>query len=232
MAEQGLKAFLSSEMMIPPAPKPIPQVDRLLKQIGIKDQDVAETWQAFYKLRTKHNKLFSDEKRIPIIGILTMIDDRPRWVVKILRSLVELGGCYDWVSWQEFLYIFVQFGSLTKVEICQMMFYAIIKEVKSWTLHFITASQLDLFYSYYRDCPDTAFNTAHLNILGLRKKRYYIRDFVDLCHQYSCLIAPAFHLQNCIRKIVPGMDFWSSFNRPQAMADRLVTLEFFKHLKS
>ena len=83
----------------------------------------------------------------------------------------------------EFLYVFLRFNSLSKVELCQTMFYIIIKDVKSWTIHYLTSTQLHEYFEVYRDCPVKSFNTGEISFATLPLHRYYISDFVELCHR-------------------------------------------------
>ena len=44
----------------------------------------------------------------------------------------------------------MQFCSLSKLELCQVMFYIVSKEMKSWTVHYVTSSQLQEFLASER----------------------------------------------------------------------------------
>ncbi len=94
--------------------------------------------------------------------MIKMVPHRKKWVERCLLRLVEFGGCYETMEWNQFLYIFLRFNSLSKVELCQAMFYIIIKDVKSWTIHYLTCSQLQEYYEFYKESPVKSFNTKDI----------------------------------------------------------------------
>jgi len=153
------------------------------------------------------------------------------WVTKILANLLELGGFTDVISWDGFLYVLLRFCSLSKLELCQVMFYIIARDVKSWTVHYITTSQLAEFYEDYEDCPMKAFNTGHIEFASLPMARYRLVDFIAVVHSYSQLINPCLHLQSALQQSLPSRSFWRDYDRIQVYNCK-ITLDFFRYEKS
>ncbi|EEQ97673.1 hypothetical protein Pmar_PMAR009632 [Perkinsus marinus ATCC 50983] len=133
-------------------PRPCKEVEQELRHLKMGLREVHKIYAAFYQLK-------QDMKEVPTDSLINLVRDRKEYVAGMLRNLVELGGCFDTVKWDEFLYIFLRFCSLSKIELCQLMFLIIVKDVKSWTVHYLTASQLDEFYSrcIQRSIPSSAF---------------------------------------------------------------------------
>lgn len=52
------------------------------------------------------------------------------------------------------------------------MFYVVCKEMKSWTVHYLTSSQLEEFYDDYYSCPVAAFNTTAIDFAKLPLAKY------------------------------------------------------------
>ena len=77
--------------------------------------------------------------------------------IQCLKRLAGFAGCYDGMGWDEFLYTFLKFCSLSKVELCQCMYFLILKDVESQREHFLTWEQLDKYYSVYQECPIRTF---------------------------------------------------------------------------
>jgi len=79
-----------------------------------------------------------------------------------------------------------------------------VKEVKSWTVHYLTASQLQEFYDYYQECPFQSFNTRELSFAKLPLNRYYMSDFTELAHRFGQIVNPAIHLQRSLQSQLPS----------------------------
>jgi hypothetical protein len=72
------------------------------------------------------------------------------------RTVEEAGA--NMLSWEDFVFLFLKFNSLTKVELGQCLFHIVVKEIRSWTKHYLSASQLGEFFRYWSECPFQAFN--------------------------------------------------------------------------
>lgn len=115
-----------------------------------------------------------------------LVRNHRKWVAKILVLLLDLAGYKDTVTWDGFIYVTLQFCSLSKLELCQVMFYIVSKEMKSWTVHYVTSSQLEEFYDDYYTCPVPAFNTSSIDFAKLPLAKYRMQDFIELCYRPCC----------------------------------------------
>ncbi|KAF4716087.1 hypothetical protein FOZ62_005577, partial [Perkinsus olseni] len=222
MVKKTLGAILRSA-----PPRPCKEVETELRNLKMGLHELHQIYGAFYHLKQNSSRrLVLTAKEIPADSVINLVRDRREYASAILRSLVELGGCFDTVKWDEFLYIFLRFCSLSKIELCQLMFLIIVKEVKSWTVHYLTASQLDEFYSRFHHCPVQSFDTHDIHFGRLALSRYYTNDFVELCFRFGKMVNPLLHLQRCIQRSVPSLAFWENYDRTEVF-NRKLTLEFF-----
>lgn len=152
-------------------------------------------------------------------------------VEKILRLLSGIAGYEDVINWQGFVYVFLMFCTLSKLEVCQVMFYIIAKDMKSWTVNYLTSSQLEEFYAEFHTCPVPAFNTSTIDFARLPLAKYSLTDFIDLMYRFSQLINPAMHLQRALQQALPNLRFWRDYDRIK-MHNRKITIDFFRHKKS
>ena len=112
-----------------------------------------------------------------------LVKNHRKWVAKILILLLDLAGYKDTVTWDGFLYVTMQFCSMSKLELCQVMFYIVSKAMKSWTVHYLTSSQLEEFYDDYYACPVAAFNTTSIDFAKLPLAKYRMQDYIELCYR-------------------------------------------------
>jgi len=209
--------------------KPSTEVQEVLMHLQIMPKHLARLYAVFSNLKQeeKDHRTITTASEVATSSLKTLVAHRRKYVETCLERLVEFGGCFDVVNWDEFLYIFLKFNSLSKVELCQTMFYIIVKDVKSWTIHYLTCTQLSEYYSVYDDCPVASFSTNEINFAALPLQRYYIADFVELCHRYSQLINPLIHLQRSLQSVLPGLSFWNDYDRVESV-NRRINLEFFR----
>jgi len=112
-----------------------------------------------------------------------LVKNHRKWVAKILILLLDSAGYKDTVTWDGFIYVTMQFCSMSKLELCQVMFYIVSKEMKSWTVHYLTSSQLEEFYDDYYACPVQAFNTNSIDFAKLPLAKYRMQDYIELCYR-------------------------------------------------
>jgi hypothetical protein len=120
---------------------------------------------------------------------------------------------------------------MSKIELAQLQFFVIIKDMRSWTVHYLTSSQLEEYHKKFRNCPVESFATSDIRFARLPLARYYVSDFVELCFRHAALLNPLLHLQRCLQKKLPGLRFWDNIDR-QTQENRKITLEFFLAKKS
>ena len=209
--------------------KPAAQVQTILQDLKIMPKHLNILYAVFSRLRQaeKDETTICTASEVSTKSILDLVSTRKRWVNTCLERLCEFGACYETMEWNHFLHVFLKFNSLSKVELCQTMFYIIVKDVKSWTIHYLTCSQLQEYYDRYRECPVASFNTREIAFARLPLHRYYIADFVELCHRYSQLINPLLHLQRSLQSHLPGSAFWNDYDRVECY-NRRISLEFFR----
>jgi hypothetical protein len=153
------------------------------------------------------------------------------WVEKLLAGVLELGGFHDVVTWPGFVYVLLKFCTLSKLELSQVLFFVIANEMKSWTVHYLTTSQLEEFYEDYESCEVRSFSTGSINFSTLSLAKYNMVEFIQLTYRFSQLINPILHLQRCLRQSLPSMRFWRDYDR-QNPSNNFVTLDFFRYQKS
>lgn len=219
----------------PGPPKPCIDVEKLLESSNVGSKELLHLYKVFHKLAqcTKDgNQLNINARSIQTEQLINLVHDRREWIEVILLNLLQLGNIRDEMSWDEFLYMTLNYCALSKVELAQTMFYIITKQIKSWTSHFVTSMQLQEFYDHYRDCPHASFCTKDISFFGhLALTRYYVSDFVELTHRFSELINPAIHLQRALQQKLPTMSFWNDYDRVEVQ-NRQITLDFFNLRKT
>lgn len=131
------------------------------------------------------------------------------------------------VPFDGFIYVFIQFCTLSKLELCQVMFYIVSKEMKSWTVRYLTSTQLEEFYDDYHECPIKSFNTSGIDFSKLSLAKYRMTDFIELLFRFSQLINPCMHLQRSLQQSLPDLRFWSDYDRVK-MSNRKITIDFFR----
>jgi len=222
---------LSKFFHIAPPDMP-PEVNNLLSELHFSNRDVNRLYKIFQEMR-EHDPITVGtlQNEVCTSSLLMLVRNDREHVEKILFGLVELGGYMNICPWDGFLYIMLQFCTLSKIELCQVLFFIIAKDTKSWSLHMLTNSQLEEFYDDWSDCPIKSFNTENVRFDTLPITRYSMVDFIDLVTRYGSLINPVMHLQRSIQQSVPSLRFWGDYDRIK-IRNRFIPLDFFRFRKS
>lgn len=136
-----------------------------------------------------------------------------QWIRKIVANIIHLGGYSNTVTCDGLFYILLSFCTLSKIELCQVMFFLIAKDMKSWTVQYLTSGQLQEFYEYYAECDVDAFNTSNIQFDAMGLAKYSIYDYVELVHQHSNLINMTTFLQRSLQREFPSLEFWDDYDR-------------------
>eukprot|EP00397_Hematodinium_sp_SG-2012_P026673 GEMP01027966.1.p1 GENE.GEMP01027966.1~~GEMP01027966.1.p1 ORF type:complete len:473 (+),score=81.14 GEMP01027966.1:37-1455(+) len=236
MSSESIKKKLRDialAVLRPGPPKPTKDVEELLISLSMQPKHLHQLYRIFHALKQgASDSTMLESGQIRAESLIEIVPERKVWVEKILVNLCQLGACTDVLDWDTFLYLMLRFCSLSKVELAQCMFFIIVKEVKSWTVHFLTSVQLQEFYEKYAKCPIASFSTKDISFARhMPLSRYYISDFVESCHRFSQLLNPAIHLQRAFQAALPSMDFWNNYDRMEVY-NRKITLDFFKLRKT
>lgn len=203
----------------------------LFESLHIPKRQQLMMYSVFHELRqNEREEVVKTAVAVQFDSLYYIIPTRRRWVENLLQSLMFLGGCDDVkeeVTWDSFLYILLQFCSLSKVELCQALFLIILKNLESKVEHYVTMDQLIEFYGFYAKCPVTSFNTRAIDFTRLPLRRYYVQDFAELVQRFVVLLNPAIHLQRCLQESLPSVHFWDNFHRSEVIV-RKVTTDFFQ----
>jgi len=141
-------------------PKPTEDLQEVLLSLHVLPKHFAQMYVTFSKLRQAElGGTVIAASEIQSSSIENLVETRRDWVASIIPHLVEFAGCHDAIDWETFVYLMVKFNSLSKVELCQCLFYVIVKDVKSWTSLYLTVKQLHEFYQNWKGCPVEAFDT-------------------------------------------------------------------------
>lgn len=212
-------------------PEPASEVVDLLADMRITPRLVVTMWKTFQKLK-QYDSLTAKTgpTEVTTSSILKLVKSHRDWVAKILVLLLDLAGFRDKVTWDGFLFVIIQFCQLSKLEVCQMMFFVVAKEMKSWTVHYLTSSQLEEFYDDYYTCPIMSFNTKDIDFAKLPLAKYRMQDFIELCYRFSQLVNPCMHLQRSLRMALPSMRFWSDYDKIRTY-NRKINIDFFRYRK-
>jgi hypothetical protein len=241
-------ALLARDLFMKAAPpKPSMQVDELMKAQGFVPKHLAMIYNTFYSVgNAGEGEKLNEMDHVPVKYLHVMIGERKEWVHPLLECLAQLGGCLPedpddpdeevMVSWDNFLYMFLRFNSLTREELSQFMFMSIVKILRQEdenfsTFHYLTDVQLDTFYERYRKCTIPAFSPRHVWFRELELRRYYASDFVEVSQRFAVLLNPAIHLQREMRKGIPSTHFWDKFDQ-ETSYNRKLTIEFFMMKKT
>eukprot|EP00931_Biecheleriopsis_adriatica_P104671 TRINITY_DN79313_c0_g1_i1.p1 TRINITY_DN79313_c0_g1~~TRINITY_DN79313_c0_g1_i1.p1 ORF type:complete len:482 (+),score=112.67 TRINITY_DN79313_c0_g1_i1:116-1561(+) len=212
-------------------PEPSAEVVDLLKDMKITPRLVIKFHQTFKALKASDSitmRIGADETST--VSMTRLVKNHREWVAKIMILLLDLAGFRDKVTWDGFLYVCMQFCALSKLELAQVMFYIICKEMKSWTVHYLTSSQLEEFYDDYYDCPIPAFNTKPIDFAKLPLAKYHMQDFIELSYRFSQLINPCMHLQRSMQQSMPSLRFWDDYDNIRTY-NRKITIDFFRFKK-
>lgn len=214
-------------------PEPCDYVQDLFEALMIPKRQQLMMYTVFHDLRqSERSEVVKTAVAVKFKSICSIIPARRRWVENLLQALLNLGGCTEEeVSWDSFLYILLQFCSLSKVELCQALFLIVLKCLDSRIHHYLTMEQLVEFYSFYAKCPVTSFNTRAIDFTRLPLRRYYVQDFCELVQRFTVLLNPVVHLQRSLQESLPSVEFWDNHNRSEVIV-RKVTYDFFLMEKS
>lgn len=212
-------------------PEPANEVMELLQSLQMTPRQVQSLWRTFLELK-QHDPLTltTGPNEASTSSMVRLVRVKRQWVSKILLLLLDLAGFQDTVTWDGFLYVFLQFCTMSKLELCQTMFYVIARQMKSWTVHYLTSTQLEEFYQDFIDCPVKSFDTGSVDFTKLALVKYHITDFIELLYRFSQLINPMMHLQRSLQQSLPSLKFWSDYDRAKTY-NRKVTIDFFRHKK-
>ena len=219
--------------------EPTEEVKSLIAATKLAQHDVSNIFQVYQQLRWRDGALRTKTKQITLrtSTVIELVADHKVYIDTLLRNIMQLGGCYEYIDWNHFVFIFVRFCSMTKVELCQLMFLIIVRESRGLDVHYLSATQLDMFYELYRagrgDVPANApplpvsmqCNKIHFSNFPL--PRYYVTDFVEICFLYNPLINPLIYLQRQIQRVLPSLRFWDAYENLSLVGSRKISLDFF-----
>lgn len=212
----------------PPAPEPVGEVMQLLAELGITPRMIKFFYKLFRKLKQNDPlTLQAGDNEVSVNSVCLLVKTHRRWVARILALLWDLAGFRELVSWDGFLFVLLNFCRMSKVELCQVMFYLIAMDMKSWSVVYLTATQLEEFYSDYDNCPLDAFNTKEIDFSRLPQAKYRLHEFVELMFRFNQLINPCLHLQRSLQEALPNLRFWQDYDRVKLM-NRPIPIDFFR----
>jgi len=214
------------------SPDTAPEVRNLLAELHFSNRDLSKLYRIFQNCR-EHDPITvgTRENEVCVSSLLVLVRSHRDWIGKILFTLIELGGYVNILTWDGFIWVMLQFCTLSKMELCQVLFYIIAKDTRSWSLNMLTSSQLEEFYNDWANCPVKSFDTEPIAFDSLPKTRYTMVDFIELVTRHGPLINPLLHLQRSIQQSVPSLRFWGDYDRVK-VSNRYIPLDFFRFRKS
>mmetsp|Transcript_72428 Transcript_72428/g.125565 ORF Transcript_72428/g.125565 Transcript_72428/m.125565 type:complete len:529 (+) Transcript_72428:132-1718(+) len=214
-------------------PVPCEDVLDLFEVLGVQEKHSQQIYSVFHELRqSEEEHVVKIATELDVTTCLNILDKRRRWIEPLLKRLLELGGVEeDMVTWDNFLYIFLRFCSLSRVELCQCLFMIIGLEVETETPHYLKMTDLETFYKFYAKSPVHSFNTRLVDFSKFPHKRYYVNDFAELCQRFTQLMNPIIHLQRHLQEKLPSVEFWDSYDRTEVFVHK-ITFEFFRMEKT
>jgi len=219
--------------------EPREEVRTLIENMNFSQDDVSTIFHIYQQLRRKDGSLRTKTKLITLrtSSVINIVNDHRIYVLSLLRNIMQMGGCYEYIDWNHFLYIFIRFCSLTKVELCQLMFLIIIRESRGLDVHYMTATQLDIYYEIFRvgrsplppgtPPPPESMTCNKVHFSNFPLSRYYVTDFVEICFLYNQLINPLLFLQRQFQRIFPSLRFWDNYENKSLIGNRKITIDFF-----
>jgi len=212
--------------------EPSVEVMDLLISLKMTQRHVEQLYDTFMQLK-RHDPLTvkSGPNEVSTGSLSKLVTHKREWVENLLVDLVAIGGFGETLTWDGFLYILIRYCTLSKIELCQVQFFCIVKAVRGWTVNCLTCAQLQEFYDLYSDCPVKSFSTGDIKFDNLPLSKYSMIDFIELVHRYSQLIGPAIHLQRSLQQALPSFSFWEDYDRVKVL-NRKITIEFFQCTKS
>lgn len=207
-------------------PEVCEEVDDLLHALKIQEGHLLAMYSVFHELRQAEvDEIVVSATEIEVDGVLQLVTVRKKWVKLFLTHMLKLGECEETVCWDEFLWIFLRFCSLDRVELGQVLFLIIAKELDTPQTHYLTADEIADFYWLWRDCPVKSFNTEAIDFDKLPHSRYYASDFCEIVQRFPRLLNPILHLQQSMQARLPSHSFWDTHD--QTSFTRKITPEFF-----
>eukprot|EP00435_Cladocopium_sp_Y103_P048988 s899_g14.t1 len=209
-------------------PEPNPEVALYLESINIQQRHLLTIYNVFHALKglEEDDSFYTTVYAVNAEVLPVLIEDRRKWVLKLLKCILKLGDCESEATWDKFLWVMLRFCSLNKVELAQALFLCILRIRDSTTYHYIRYYELGEFFAIYRNCPVRSFDTADINFDLLPTRRYYASDFAELLMRYPVLLHPMLHLQQCLQLKLPGLDFWDNSTESVSFC-RKITFDFF-----
>merc|ERR1719375_2474285 len=212
------------------------ETDDYVNSLHMTRGEVNILWKLFCVIKAMTpTKTVLKRNQIPIEALDNIITDSTgktqEWVNPIFRDVVELAGVHQALDWSTFMYLILRFCSLSKIELCQLNYFVIIKEVKSWTVDYVTCTQLAEYYETFNECPIEGFSSEMIHFYRLERNRYDLPAYVELCHRFHQLINPLVYLQREVRQACPSLSFWEDVDRVPSQTRR-IDLDFFSVKKS
>lgn len=219
--------------------EPSEEVKALLAATKLSQNDVSGIFHVYQRLRWRDGSLRTKTKQITLRTsvAIDLVPDNRSYMITLLRNIMQLGGCYEYIDWNHFVYIFVRFCSMTKVELCQLMFLIIVRESRGLDVHYLSATQMDMFYEMYRtgsgDMPSgtpplpVSMQCNRIHFSNFPLPRYYMTDFVEICFLYNPLINPMIYLQRQIQRVLPSLRFWDAYENLSLIGNRKISIDFF-----
>lgn len=205
-------------------PQPCKEVLQICMEVGIGRKELLPLYSTFHSLRVGQANDDEDDEgdedgppevivkatHVRLQVLEQLVTYRKKWVIKLFRELLHLGGCgkdQD-MDWNQFLCVFLRFCSLSKVELSQALFLIIKRKSNTKVQHYLTTDELQHFFYFYKECTVRSFNTALIDFENLPLSRYYASDFAELLQRFTMLLHPILCLQQQLREKLPSRDFW------------------------
>lgn len=200
----------------------------MLQSVKMTPRQVSYIYDVFQQLK-QHDPLTmtTGPNEVSTESVKNLVRTKRPWVSNILMALLALAGYTSIVTWSGFIYSLISFCTLSKLELCQVMYLMIAQTSKSWTIQYVTSAQLNEFYNRYDTCPILSFNTGSIDFAKLPMAKYAIDDFVELVYRFSQLINPCMHLQRELRCALPHIRFWTNYDNIQEL-NRKIDVDFFR----
>jgi len=209
-------------------PEPCFEVAEYLETLNISQRHLLSIYDTFHYLKQMEDEdeIITSAHVVSSDVVPLLIEERRKYVVRMLRCILKLGDCEEETTWDKFLWVMLRFCSLNKVELAQTLFLCILRIRDSSTYHYIRAQELQEFFSVYKNCPVRAFDTSEIDFELLPLRRYYMSDFSELLMRFTSLLNPILHLQQSLQAQLPGTDFWDNSTGSISFC-RKITFDFF-----
>lgn len=215
----------------PSMPEPAVPVVDLLIEMKLTPRQVRHFHRTFLQLKEYDSLTQSvGPHSATVTSMSRLVKRERRWVTKILYLMLDLAGFPGQISWDGFLFVFIQFCRLSKLELSQLLFFIILKSMKSWTVHYLTNSQLSEFFDAWKECPVVAFSTKGIDFKQLDLACYNMHDFVKLVFRFHALISPFVHLQRSVQMALPSLRFWEDVDHI-VPSNKRITIDFLNYNK-